>query len=141
MIGGLGIGGLLFALAVPFILKITVRPVMMSTGGGIAALGLAGIGLGFAWGAQMACMVVLGFGFFLLHNSVQTEVTELAPTARASAFSLHAFSFFLGQALGPIVYGLALPAFGPATSLAFGGSALLVAGLTARRFLGAAPQA
>ena len=26
-----------------------------------------------SWQAQMASMVVLGFGFFLLHNSVQTE--------------------------------------------------------------------
>ena len=60
----------------------------------------------------MAFMVVLGFGFFLLHNSVQTEVTELAPSARALASSLHAFSFCLGQAVGPMVYGLALPAMG-----------------------------
>jgi hypothetical protein len=63
--------------------------------------------------------VVLGFGFFLLHNSVQTEVTELAPSARASSFSLHAFSFFMGQALGPMVYGIALPAIG--TTIAFRG--------------------
>src|SRR4051794_6223482 len=85
---------------------------MMAAGGGVAALGLGGVGLEVPWGAQMACMVVLGFGFFLLHNSVQTEVTELAPSARASAFSLHAFSFFMGQALGPMVYGLRLPIFG-----------------------------
>jgi len=52
---------------------------MMAVGGGIAAVGLGGVGLEVSWGTQMGCMVVLGFGFFLLHNSVQTEVTELAP--------------------------------------------------------------
>ena len=74
---------------------------MMAIGGTIAAVGLGGLGLEASWKVQLAFMVVLGFGFFLLHNSVQTEVTELAPSARASSFSLHAFSFFLGQALGP----------------------------------------
>src|SRR5215203_5345461 len=73
----------------------------MAAGGTIAAIGLASVGLDVSWQAQMASMVVLGFGFFLLHNSVQTEVTELAPSARASSFSLHAFSFFMGQAVGP----------------------------------------
>jgi len=79
----------------------------------------------------MAFMVVLGFGFFLLHNSVQTEVTELAPSARASAFSLHAFSFFLGQA----VYGLALPAMGATISFAIGAAILAATGVVASRLL------
>ena len=39
-------------------------------------------------------------------------------SARASAFSLHAFSFFLGQALGPMVYGIALPLAGATISVA-----------------------
>ena len=89
----------------------------------------AGVGLEVAWTVQMVCMVVLGFGFFLLHNSVQTEVTELAPSARASSFSLHAFSFFMGQALGPIVYGIALPGVGAAASLAGGAAVLAAIGL------------
>jgi predicted MFS family arabinose efflux permease len=96
VIGGLGIGGLLYAFVVPVILRFATRPAMMAVGGGIAAAGLGALGLEVPWAAQMAFMMVLGFGFFLLHNSVQTEVTELAPSARASSFSLHAFSFFLG---------------------------------------------
>jgi len=84
----------------------------------------------------MALMVVLGFGFFLLHNSVQTEVTELAPSARASAFSLHAFSFFMGQALGPMAYGLTLPFIGATASFLLGAAALVATGVTASRLLG-----
>ncbi len=83
----------------------------------------------------MASMVVLGFGFFLLHNSVQTEVTELAPSARASAFSLHAFSFFMGQALGPIVYGTTFPALGATISLLAGSTILGATGLLAAKLL------
>src|SRR4051812_30317907 len=78
-------------------------------------------------------MVVLGFGFFLLHNSVQTEVTELAPSARASSFSLHAFSFFMGQALGPMVYGLTLPFIGATASCVFGAAVCLGRGRRGRQ--------
>jgi predicted MFS family arabinose efflux permease len=136
VIGGLGIGGLLYAFVVPVILRFARRPAMMAAGGLLAATGLGGVGQEVAWPVQMACMMVLGFGFFLLHNSVQTEVTELAPSARASSFSLHAFSFFLGQALGPIVYGLALPSAGAPISLVGGAAILAGTGLAASRLLG-----
>ena len=131
VIGGLGIGGLLYASLAQLILSVATRPRMMLIGGVVAALGLAGVGLEFTWPAQMASMVVLGFGFFLLHNSVQTEVTELAPSARASAFSLHALSFFTGQALGPVLYGVALPRFGAFPTLAVGAAVLLATGIIA----------
>jgi len=140
VIGGLGLGGLLYAFGAPLILRFASRPAMMAAGGGVAALGLGGVGLLVPWAAQMACMVVLGFGFFLLHNSVQTEVTELAPSARASAFSLHAFSFFMGQALGPMVYGLSLPIFGATTSFALGAAVLAATGVTASKLLGRPPR-
>ena len=94
---------------------------MMLVGVAIAALGLAGVGLSFAWTAQIDLDDGAGLRVFLLHNSVQTEVTELAPSARASAFSLHAFSFFMGQALGPVLYGVAFPQFGAVPTLAAGG--------------------
>ena len=128
MIGGLGIGGLLYAAVLPVILRFAKRTVMMATGGAIAGVGLSGGGLDITWTTHMAFMVVLGFGFFLLHNSVQTEVTELAPSARASSFSLHAFSFFLGQALGPMVYGVVLPTIGATISLSLGATLLAATG-------------
>ncbi len=136
VIGGLGIGGLLYAFVVPLILRFAKRPAMMVAGGSIAAVALATVGLDVTWATQMASMVMLGFGFFLLHNSVQTEVTELAPSARASAFSLHAFSFFMGQAIGPIAYGAALPMFGATASCAGGAVILAVTGVAASKLLG-----
>jgi predicted MFS family arabinose efflux permease len=136
VIGGLGIGGLLYAFVAPLILRFAKRPAMMAAGGSIAAVALATIGLDVSWATQVASMVGLGFGFFLLHNSVQTEVTELAPGARASAFSLHAFSFFMGQAIGPIAYGAALPMFGATASCAGGAVILAVTGVAASKLLG-----
>jgi predicted MFS family arabinose efflux permease len=140
VIGGLGIGGLLYAAVLPVILRFAKRTVMMAIGGAIAGVGLAGGGLDITWTTHMAFMVVLGFGFFLLHNSVQTEVTELAPSARASSFSLHAFSFFLGQALGPMVYGVVLPTIGATISLSLGATLLVATGVVASLALRPLPR-
>jgi hypothetical protein len=62
VIGGLGVGGLLYAAFAKVILSFATRPLMMLVGGAIAALGLAGVGLSFAWTAQMTSMMVLGLG-------------------------------------------------------------------------------
>ena len=80
-------------------------------------------------------MAVVGFGFFLLHNPVQTEVSELAPTARASAYSLHAFTFYLGQAAGPALYGLGLHTIGLSRSFIVTAICFFVTGLAAFRLL------
>jgi len=36
---------------------------------------------------------------------LQTRATELKPELRATAVSLFAFMFFVGQAVGPIIFG------------------------------------
>jgi predicted MFS family arabinose efflux permease len=81
----------------------------------LAAVGLVGVALALPWFAQALLFGVSGLGFLMLHNSVQAEVAELAPTARASSFSMHSFFFFLGQALGPIVVGAMLHGAGRMT--------------------------
>ena len=76
----------------------------------------------------------MGLGFYMLHNTFQVQVTEVAPTARASAVALHAFSFFCGQALGVAILGGALQGLGQLTALSL--CAVVIAGLgivTARR--------
>jgi predicted MFS family arabinose efflux permease len=76
-------------------------------------------------------MFCAGTAFYMLHNSLQTEATELAPTARGSAVALFACGFFLGQGLGPLVYGALLHAVGPQVSLAAVAAAIVVLGRVA----------
>jgi predicted MFS family arabinose efflux permease len=76
-------------------------------------------------------MVTLGLGFYMLHNSFQTQVTEVAPTARASAVALHAFSFFVGQALGVVGVGFGLRAAGLFPTMAVAALTILGVGLAA----------
>lgn len=95
-------------------------------GRGVAPLGVAPAVLGF---------FVLGLGYFMTHNSLQTRVTEVFPKGRGSAVALHAFSFFVGQSLGPLLFGGLLSALGPAMALGLLGTAMLAFGLVLSQVL------
>jgi predicted MFS family arabinose efflux permease len=41
----------------------------------------------------------------MMHSTLQTQATELAPEARSTAVSLFAFSLFVGQGIGAAVFG------------------------------------
>ena len=80
----------------------------------------------------MACS---GFGFYLLHSCIQVHVTDLSQTARGAAASLHSSSFYLGQALGPIVYGFGFAHGGPEPTIFFGAVVVLAVGIVCSRML------
>ena len=107
-LGAIGVGGILYSLTLQWTLRLMRRPTMMTVGAALVSTGLLALALSAPWQLLAGAFAVTGFGFMLLHNSIQAEVSELAPANRASAFSTHSFSFFLGQAFGPIVCGFGL---------------------------------
>jgi len=114
VLGCIGVGGIFYSLTLQWTLRLLRRPTMMALGGFLLCSGLVSLAVAAPWHAQAGAFVVTGFGFMLLHNSIQAEVSELAPDNRASAFSMHSFSFFLGQAFGPVATGFGLAHVGRA---------------------------
>ncbi len=78
---------------------------------------------------------MFGFGFYLLHGCIQVHVTELSPTARGAAASLHSCSFYMGQAVGPVVYGFGFAHGGPEPSMFVGAAVVMAVGLICARLL------
>jgi DHA1 family inner membrane transport protein len=133
VISGFWVGGVIYTIAVGNLLEMFGQRRVMLAGGCAAALGLIGLALGAGWPLALGAFVGLGVGFYLLHGSIQVYMTELAPNARASATALHSSSFFLGQALGPIVYGLGFGVIGSGPSLGVGAVAIaLIAVMTVK---------
>ena len=132
VLGAFGIGGIVYSLTLHITLRLMRRFTMMATGGILAASGLVGVALALPWYVQAFLFGVSGLGFMMLHNSVQAEVAELAPEARASSFSMHSFSFFLGQAIGPIIVGVLLHSAGR-RALIINAAVLALTGLAASR--------
>src|SRR5260221_10205785 len=64
---------------------------------GLAYLTLA-VG-GSAWLAPIA-VTAIGLGFFALHNTLQTNATQMTPQARGTAVAIFSSAIYLGQTLG-----------------------------------------
>jgi predicted MFS family arabinose efflux permease len=62
-------------------------------------------------------------------------VTELAPAARGSALALHSFFFFIGQAVGPLLYGIGLSHLGKLPTIMIACAALVSVGLMCSFYL------
>lgn len=113
VIAGFGLGGLLFSLFVARLLALCGGQLnMIRTGGLIVGAALILVAYGPSWPAKAFAFVVVGIGFYMIHNSLQVQATELAPGARGAAVALHAFFFFLGHAAGPVAFGTAKDALG-----------------------------
>jgi predicted MFS family arabinose efflux permease len=128
VLGAFGIGGLLYAASVRTLLRrLGVRRMCLlgATGGAACYAALAVSPL---WWLDAIAMFAAGVAFYMLHNSMQTEATELAPSARGSAVALFACGFFIGQGLGPLVFGGLLHALGPQLALLLVAAAIVVLG-------------
>ena len=107
----------------------------MVAGGALAATGLVLIALHVPWTWQIAVYSIFGFGFYLLHGCIQVHVTELSQTARGTAASLHSSFFYLGQAVGPVVYGYGFAHGGPEPSIFMGAAVVMTVGVACSRLL------
>ncbi len=130
-LGGFAIGGLVYSALVAWMLKRLGIGRILVGGGFSAGAALVLLGLGGDWKLDAAAMLFLGLGFYMLHNTFQAQVTEVAPGARASAVALHAFSFFCGQALGVVLMGFGLRNVGLTGTTSVAALIILGVGLTA----------
>ncbi|MEO1709884.1 MAG: MFS transporter [Pseudomonadota bacterium] len=130
VIAGMGIGGLAFTL--------TLKHTLARLGGmfNVIRLGAVAVGVGFAgvamqgsWPFEMVAFSALGFGFYAVHNALQTQATELSSEHRGAAVALHAFFFFLGHAAGPPIYSLSFPLLGESGTVLIAGISLCLGAL------------
>lgn len=136
-----GVGGLLYGALVRRILR-RLGPARMVVAGGLAmATALVMLGLARHWSASFPAMLLHGFGFNMMHNTLQTQATALSETARGSAVALFAFSLFAGSALGPLGMPLLLQEAGAFGTLALFALALAGLGCGGPTILGLIPTA
>lgn len=128
-----GCGGFLYTALAPWLVRRLGPPRMMGLGGALAAAGTLCFAAASVDWAFIGGGLLLGTGFFMLHNSLQTRVTEVAPQARGSATALHAFHFFIGQAAGPVLMGAARATVGLEVGLVVAAAGLLVLGFAIGR--------
>jgi predicted MFS family arabinose efflux permease len=135
VIAAFGLGGVVYSMLVPVLVARIAQPRLMIIGGCIAAGMLVLIAANLPWYEQIGVYALLGFGFYLLHGSIHVHVTELSPTARGAATSLHSSTFYLGQAVGPIYYGFTFSHGEEGLSLVAGALVIVAVGVVCARLL------
>lgn len=102
------VGGLAYAITARRIVTRWGERRMVLVGGWLMGAGFLVLWLAPWWAAAGPCALVLGFGTYLYHNTLQTHATQMAPAARGTAVAAFASCLFGGQAAGVSLAGLAV---------------------------------
>jgi predicted MFS family arabinose efflux permease len=135
VIAGFAVGGLFYTMSVSrFLPRLGVNG-MMITGAALVGLQFAIVAFGPSWKIQAISLVFMGWGFYMLHGSLQVFSSELSVAARATALSLHSFFFFMGQTVGPIAYGFGIQHVGKMPTLLASAVIIVALGIACARLL------
>jgi predicted MFS family arabinose efflux permease len=99
------------------------------TGSGMAGLSLVALGLGSSWLWAIPASFGLGLGYYMIHNTLQTNATQMASEHRGTAVSVFAAAFFVGQSTGVTAAAGLLQRIGPAWLFPTAGAGLILLGL------------
>jgi len=135
VIAGFAVGGVCYTLSVSRLLPRLGVNTMMLAGAVLVASQLCVIALGPGWKFQVLSFVAMGWGFYMIHGSLQVFASELSEEARATALSLHSFFFFMGQTIGPIAYGFGIFNVGKRPTLLASAVVFTVLGLVCAKLL------
>ena len=124
-----GLGGMLYmAVARPLIRRFGERGLALL---GVCLLALSALLVAYSpyWPPTVAASFFGGFGFFMFHNTMQANATQMAPGARGTAVSLFAAALFMGQSLGALLAANLIDRIGSTAVIALGGGVVLLLGV------------
>ncbi len=127
--GAFGVGGITYALFARRLLARMGEPGLVRTGSVCLAAGLAGLALGASWLLAIPASWLLGIGYYMMHNTLQTHATQMAPANRGTAVSLFASCFFLGQSAGVSIASALVDSIG--APMMFSGAAVVLIAIAA----------
>lgn len=125
-----GIGGLAYSRAARQMLRRWGETGLARIGGIGTAVAFGTMAIAPSWYFVPPACLLAGFGFYALHNTLQTNATQMAPWARGTAVSLFACSLFLGQSVGVLGAGWLVDHDGAPAVFSISSIGLLVLGLS-----------
>jgi MFS transporter, YNFM family, putative membrane transport protein len=135
LLGCMGLGGLLYALTVRQMLRALGERGLALVGGTIITFAFFVVALGGLL-VMAPAILLLGLGITMLHNTLQTHATQMAPEARGLAVATFANVLFVGQAAGVWLCGCLIDDIGFAPVFIVLGIALAVLGAVFAQMLG-----
>ncbi len=125
-VGCFGIGGLIYAGMVKLLVR-RLGQIGLAIGGSLVlALAYVTLATGLAWWLAPLATTAIGLGFYMLHNTLQTNATQMTPEARGTAVALFSSALYVGQTAGVALGALVIDRVG-ATPLFLGAAAAIPA--------------
>lgn len=121
-----GVGGLVYSRCARALVRQLGEAHLARLGGVCMAFAFGTLAWAPSWPWALPACLLAGFGFYALHNTLQTNATQMAPAARGTAVSLFACCLFLGQSLGLLVAAWWVDRFSTAFIFALSALALLL---------------
>src|SRR5690606_36826136 len=117
-------GGFVFALGAKKLVEQVREPVLIRSGAALMTVTLLLTAFAPAWWWALPACLVMGFGYYMMHNTLQVQATQMAPQRRGAAVAAFAGAFFLGQSVGVGIAGLLVESAGTAWVLTVGAVAV-----------------
>ena len=135
------LGSMSYALSARLLVGRLGEVVLVRTGSVFMAAALGVLAWGPTWWWAMPACALLGLGFYMMHNTLQTHATQMAPERRGAAVATFAASLFLGQSLGVGAAGLLVGVVGTGWVLSAGGAGMLLVAWNFNRQRSMRPEA
>ncbi len=126
-----GFGGFLFAIRSRQMVKQLGEVGLVRRGAMLMAAAMIAIAYSPFWLTAIPACFAFGLGFYMMHNTLQINATQMAPERRGAAVAAFASCFFLGQSGGVAAGGAMLSSVGSGHLLAAAGVGV---GLIGERF-------
>lgn len=123
-----GLGGMLYMALARFLIRRLGERGLVRFGVGLLGAAALVVALSPHWAPTVPASLLGGFGFFMFHNTMQANATQMAPAARGTAVSLFAASLFLGQSIGVLLAAALVGRIGSTAVILLGGGVLMAVG-------------
>jgi predicted MFS family arabinose efflux permease len=135
IVGAFGLGGLIYAMSVRALVNWLGQIGLAIAGGVMLGISFLILALGLAWWIAPVAVVGIGLGFYMIHNTMQTNATQMVPHVRGTAVGMFSASLYLGQSVGVGIGSLVIDRFGAVPLFAASAIVLPLLGLWFARLL------
>lgn len=134
-VGAFALGGLAYSLSVRMMVQRLGQIGLSRTGGLLLCVSFLLLAVTPIYGLAPLATAGIGLGFYMLHNTLQVNATQMSPQARGTAVAIFSSALYLGQTAGVALFAIIYDRVSAVPTFVMAALALLWLGLWISRHL------